>query len=476
MLKKTTWLFLGQVTSRGLAFLFYICVARTFGKSGIGDYAFAFALAALFGIGVELGFRHLITRDIAKDHSLAIDYFGNIMVLQISLALIIGLLLYLSSMKLGYSSQVKFLLTFAFIGITLKALGLSFVASLEAVEAMDKSAILEVLARIVIVAVGFALLLIGAQLKIIMIAHAAGGAAYLAMAIYWARRYFGPLTLNVDPQLIKTTFYAVLPFAGASALYVLYARMDMIMIHHFIGETETGIYAVAVRLVTTPLFVASLVGLAMYPTLSRTSEQDTAKHNALFLSTLKWLGILGTTGAVIATVLGDRLVVIFFGNGFVASGMLVRWMGILFFLGCVTVPYWRLLFATNREITQLRIQGISVGLNLILNILLIPAWGAFGAVWASIISEVFLAVMLHLSCAKLVPAPYVAMAGRLFLAGGFSIATGMLLRDFLPWPILLMVTIASLVGASLAFRLITPEDQRRVRAGLQAWYLKTVGS
>jgi O-antigen/teichoic acid export membrane protein len=252
--------------------------------------------------------------------------------------------------------------------------------------------------------------------------------------------------------------------------------MDMIMIHHFIGETETGIYAVAVRLVTTPLFVASLVGLAMYPTLSRTSEQDIAQHNALFLSTLKWLGILGTTGAVLVTVIGDRLVVIFFGDGFASSGMLIRWMGILFFLGCVIVPYWRLLFATNREIIQLRIQGISVGLNLILNILLIPAWGAFGAVWASIISEVFLAIMLHLSCAKFVPAPYVAMASRLFLAGGFSIATGMLLRDFLPWPILLMVTIASLVGASLAFRLITPEDHRRVRAGLQAWYLKTVGS
>ncbi|MFX0195030.1 MAG: flippase [Candidatus Hodarchaeota archaeon] len=475
MIRKTTWLLFGRVTSDGLAFLFYISLARTFGQSGIGDYAFAFALASLFVLGVEFGLRPLITRDIARNPALANDYCGNLLFAQALLAIIVGLVLHLVSVTLGYSGQMCFLVAMAFIGVALKTIGVSFVAFLEAIEAMDKSAIIEIIARLTIVAFGLALILAGVELRIVMIAHVIGGAAYLGLALYWVKQHFGLSRSKISLGFIKKTLHLALPFAGASALYILYSRIDLMMIHHFIGEEETGLYAVAFRSVEAPLVVPLLVGVALYPVLSRAYDQGETERNQLFLSTLKWLGILGMAGAVTLISIGDRLVVMLFGQEFVKSGILTRWMAILLFIGFVKVPYWRLLLAMNHEHTQLRIQGLSVGLNLIFNILLIPKWGAFGAVWASIISEAFLAAGLHLSCARLVAARYIAMASRLLLIGGVSAALGIFLREFLSWPIVAGVAVATFMIAAVTFRLISAEDRRRFTFGINRLYFKTVG-
>jgi O-antigen/teichoic acid export membrane protein len=474
MLKKTSWLLFGRIVSDGLSFIFYITLARTYGEAGIGDYSFAFAMAALFSLGVEFGFRPLITRNVARKPELVAKYRSNLVAVQAGLAIAIGMGLYVFSMFAAYSSQVYFLLILAFIGMSLRAIGLSFVAILEAMEAMDKSAILEVVARLAIVALGFTLVLAGARLQTVMISQVVGGIAYLGLAMYWVRQQFGPLTFKIDPGFIRTTLYAAMPFVGVSILYEVYARVDLIMLHHFIGEAETGQYAVAVRFVTTPLVLAFLIGVAMYPTLSRGSGRDSAEGKALFLSTLKWLGILGMAGAVMLITIGDRVVVVLFGQEFAGSGELVRWMAILFFIGFVRVPYDRLLLATNRERTQLRIQGLSVGLNLTANLFLIPKWGAFGAVWASILSELVLLVALHLSCVRLVTARYTTIASRLLLAGGSGLAIGILAREFAPWPIIAGLVIIVFTGAAVAIRVITVKDRRRLSTALKASSLKTI--
>lgn len=56
VLEGTSWLVGGRVASDVLALVFYIALARTFGQSGIGDYSFAFAIAAFFGLGSSWAF------------------------------------------------------------------------------------------------------------------------------------------------------------------------------------------------------------------------------------------------------------------------------------------------------------------------------------------------------------------------------------------------------------------------------------
>ena len=77
MLKKTTWLLSGRIIADGLSFVFYLALARTFGKVGIGNYSFAFAVAALFGLVVQFGLRNLVTREFCFQAGILLSCLRN---------------------------------------------------------------------------------------------------------------------------------------------------------------------------------------------------------------------------------------------------------------------------------------------------------------------------------------------------------------------------------------------------------------
>lgn len=466
MLERTTWLVGGRVASDLLALAFYVALARTFGQEGIGDYAFAFAIAAFFGLGVELGLPPLLTREIARRPEGIHDYFGTVTALQLGLTLLLGVALLGFCTLSGYSPPLTALVLLAFADTALRGTGRSYIAYLEAVEAMDRSALTEVFSRLATVAAGYALLLAGAPLAIIMLAHVLGAAVYLGLAYRWLVERFGSPRPGFDHRLLGRTVLAALPFMGTVALYELYAKIDVVMLHRWIDSAEAGVYAVAVRLVTAPIALSFLVGAAMYPTLSRETAEERDVRVALFLGTLRWLGVLAVAGGIVLASIGDRLVVLLFGDAFAESGRIARWMSIIFVVQFMGMPYWRLLYARNRERAVLGLQAASLLLNVALNVLLIPRWGAFGALWASVVSEVFVVAAFHRKATALVPAPYAVKAVRLALAGAAGVGVGLGTRGLLAWP--LVGILAGLVfgGLVVVFGLVGPRDLRTIRKGL----------
>jgi O-antigen/teichoic acid export membrane protein len=291
-------------------------------------------------------------------------------------------------------------------------------------------------------------------------AHVAGGAAYLWLAYRWMISRFGRPTLRFDLRLLKRLAAAALPFVGIVALYELYSKLGIVLLHQLVGSEEAGVYAVAVRLVTAPIALAFLVGVAMYPTLSREVAEERANREALFLGTLKWLGIMGVAGGVVLAVAGDGLVVFLFEDAFASSGTITRWMSILFVLQFAGIPYWRLLFATNRERTVLWSQGSALLLNVALNVLLIPTWGAYGVLWASIASEALLVGSLHARASSVIAAPYAARAMRLGASGVAGVATGLWARTTMAWPFAGALALVVFGAVVLASGLVTRRDVR----------------
>lgn len=457
MLARTTWLVGGRVASDAMALLFYIALARVFGQAGIGDYAFAFAIAAFFGLGVELGLPSLLTREIARSPQRVHTYLGTVLALQTVLAVVLGAAALGLCLVSGYTRPLMALVLLAFAEAALRGIGRSFAAYLEGVEAMDRSALLEVASRSVVVAAGFALLLAGASLPWIMAAHVLGGLAYVALAYRWVAGRFGRARPSFDLALLKRTVLGALPFLGMVALYELYAKIDIVMLHRWIGSSEAGIYAVAVRLVTAPIAFSFLAGAAMYPALSREGDESAARRS-LFLGTLRWLGLLGVAGGLVLAVVGDRLVVLLFDEAFTASGAIARWMSIVFVVQFLGMPYWRLLYASNRERSVLGLQTASLVLNVGLNVLLIPRWGAYGALWASVASETFVVGAFHRKAAGLVPGPYGARAVRLVAAGAAGLLVGLATRDLIPWPVTGTLAVAVFAALSAALGLVRRRD------------------
>lgn len=465
MFTKTSWLVAGRVVGDGLSFGLYLLIARTFGEQGVGEYSFAFAVAALLVLGVEFGLHPLLTRNVARSPQLARQSAFSILTVQVVLTVILGGFLGAWIFIAGYGPSVSWLLLLAFAGMALRALAITFVAFLEAVEAMDRSALAEVISRAVIASVGVALIVAGTSLQAVMSAHVVGGAVYVGVTAVWVVRRFGFPVPRLDSELALRLFRSALPFVGAAALYEMYARVDILMLHELAGAAETGQYAVAVRLVTAPVVLANLAGRAMYPNLSRASASSD-KGRRLFLVTLKWLGITAMAGAVLLMTVGDRVLILLFGDQYGQAGGLVPWLTFVFFVQFVAVAHWRLLFAMDRESTVLKLQGASVGLNLILNVALIPVLGALGAALASITSELLMAIAFHALCSRIFRARYLASFARLSLAGVAGVTVGVVAIDMVAWPVAGALALLTWFGFVLLVRLIGPGEWEFLRRNL----------
>lgn len=462
ILKNSSWLIGGKVLGDGLSFIFYIYLARVFGEKGLGNYSFAFATAALLGIGVEFGLRTLVTRDVAKNSPDIPKYRSNLLLFQLALFLFFGTILYLVTLIFNYSSHINILLLFAFLGISFRGFGMSFVAFLEAADEMSKSSLLDVISKFVIVFLGSILIFLGYNLEIVMFAHVLSGFVFLSFSIYLVRRIYGPIVFDFDIQFIKKTALTALPFIGASVLYILYSRVDYLMIYHIISEEATGAYSASFRIIETSLLVTSMIGLAIYPSLSRSDATDSANRDEIFLLSLKWIAIFSMLGFLILLIAGNDLVLLLFGSKFSTSANLIQWMSILIFIGGVKVPYWRLLFAVNKESTQLRIQAISVAINLTLNLILIPIYGVIGAIVASIISEIYLLVEFHLTCSKIVEIrKYKKITGFILFSSLIAII-GLLLKNYVAWYLVVFLVFISFFMSLYLMNMISNKERDKI--------------
>lgn len=129
---------------------------------------------------------------------------------------------------------------------------------------MDRSALQEVFSRLAVVGVGFALRLSGASLPVIMTAHVLGAVLYVGLAYGWIAERFGRPRVTFDGMMLRRTMLAALPFVTTVALYELYAKVDIVMLHRWIDSAEAGVYAVAVRLVTAPIALSLLAGTHLH--------------------------------------------------------------------------------------------------------------------------------------------------------------------------------------------------------------------
>jgi O-antigen/teichoic acid export membrane protein len=377
----------GRAASDALQLLLYVAIVRRFTEQTIGDYSFAFALAMVLGMIVGLGVRSLVTREVSNDPSLGAAYPLNLLVLHgaLSLFVIAGLVAWATIAAVPVELLILCLLAFGAIGLT--TVGYGAVAVVDASGRVHRGAQAEVTGKVCTVILGFMALLAGLDIVFIMAAQMAGAAVYLGLALRWASQAYGPLAWRIDVPLILRTARSSLPFALAAILYALYARVDIIMLHRLAGAAETAYYAVAYRIVETSLVVATMSGIAMFPELAAGGATGTAMRREIFGQAVRWLAVLGAFVAVPLLVGGDQLAVLVFGDDFETGGDLLRAMAMLVVLGYVKVPFWRLLIAQRREMLQLYIQAPAVALNILLNLLLIPRYGGFGAVAASLVSE-----------------------------------------------------------------------------------------
>ncbi len=362
-----------------------LVASRLLGSQGLGRYTLAFTFLYFFGEVAPLGLYALITREGARDRTRLERLLANAIPLGLCAAIVLSLSMVALVLALNYDGPTQtavILLSPALIPATLNSFFEATFVALERMEYIALSAIAENLFKVCI-AVG--LLLCGYGLNAALLAAVGGYVLACIVSVSLIRRAGVRVRVAWDHDMLRELGTAAPTFLLISVFATLYWRIDIFMLSKLRSVADVGLYSAAWRLLEFAIIAPQSLCLALYPQMA-SARNDVPSLAGLGETAARYLFAVSLPLATALTVLGGSALAFLYGESFRAA------TATLSVLIWTVVPYcWvryhaYILVAADRQRIDLSLNVLITGLNVVLNLFLIPAYGHFGAAVATLIS------------------------------------------------------------------------------------------
>jgi O-antigen/teichoic acid export membrane protein len=220
-------------------------------------------------------------------------------------------------------------------------------------------------------------------------------------ALWFIRR---DLVFRFDRAIAKNIFSYGYPFVFTGLAYWIFGSMDRWLLAELGNSTEVGLYSIAFKFASIVTFVNGAFSLAWSPFVMKL-KRDHLNYRQIFSNVFSiWFFVLAIVGFAISIFAFDILMITSPEEYWRASGSLsVVAMGVVFF---GTTQITALGISLERK-TALLTQGavVTAFVNFALNILMIPAFGAMGSAFATLVSYLLLTCVFLYWTQRLHPIP-----------------------------------------------------------------------
>ena len=263
------------------------------------------------------------------------------------------------------------------------------------------------------------------------------GAWFVAIVIYLLLllAYLPSSGVNVDRgKLAHRLLVLGVPLAVSSASVTIFSQTDRLMIGYFFEMEEVGHYAVARNVTEVSLFPAFALVMTLRPALaSRFSAGRVEECSRILSQTFLFALVFGILFASIFAVFAVPLFTLVYSDDYLYAGQLMDvfiWIIILRSVGAILLPS---LIAADRATFYAWLTAAAAGLNVLLNLVLIPSFRSRGAVIATILSYTVLLILGFRQVAGIYNIrfrwPEIWLTARTFLAGVLSVGILWLIKN-----------------------------------------------
>jgi O-antigen/teichoic acid export membrane protein len=385
ILKNTFWLYFSEIVSKGLRLLVFIYIIRILGPQNFGIFEYFLSFVGIFFLFADFGTSTIFIREYQQqqDKEKQTNIFFS---LKIILAVIFSLLAlggYFFSKKFdGFLFYFSFVLFYFLMHI--ENFFESFFIALEKTEKKFIFNTLMSLFLFIFVFLGLTFFknILAVILAYILSAFLGIIFAYLLTLSETKIKFF------FDSQLAKHYLYNGLPLVLFGLLGYVFFTTDKIILAHLRSIEEIGYYSLASRIISVLFVIPSLFNTALYPYLAKKiGEKEERKVRFLFKNIILGSIISGFFITLVVFLLAPIVIPIFFGSKYNPSIKILQafvWI-IIFVFPTVFLDYF--LISNHRQWLDFWITIIPAFLNVILNFVLIPFYGVYGAVYSSISAQ-----------------------------------------------------------------------------------------
>lgn len=374
-----------------------------------GMYFALFNFTFLFNIALDMGITNFNNRSVARRNDFLKESFARIFSLKIILFVFYLVFMLLTGLLIGYdSTHIKMLIPLL-INQFLASFILYLRSNISGLLLFKTDSLLSVIDRLIMIV--FCSILLWGNITsepfqitwfIYIQTFAYAFTCLLALAIVIRKSAFHKPF--VDFKFFKSILFQSIPFAVLHLFTSIHNRVDTVLIERIMpfetGAAQAGIYASAYRLLDAGIIVAYLMSVICMPLFSNMIAKK-EKVNEIVKTSFILLYIYGIIIAVGSFVYNQELMDLLYVKHVAESAAVFQVLMLSIFPIVLTYIFGSLLTA-NGNLKQLNIIAISgVGINIGLNLLLIPRWGAMGSAIASLVTQTFIiAVEIYIAITK----------------------------------------------------------------------------
>ena len=377
----------GDVLSRIIAFAGTAYLARKLGPTGFGIVGFALALRSYFALVTTGGSNAVATREVARRPGDAPAIASSVILVRLVLACLAVGAMALIAWLINKPLATKLVIVLSSLSFLSLAIDTSWV--FKGLERNRPVAISLVLGQALFVIL--VLLFIRGQEDVVFVpvAQFLGeviGATLLAVIIL----RLGPAKWDFSEGL------RVLRSSGnllaCKILRTVIFNFDVLLVGFLLGEKAVGHYVAPYRFCFMLLSVAGTIHVSYLPTLTRAAEMGLV---ALAESTDRALAFSAAVAAplIVGGMIEARpLLQMLFGSEYLdgtpAFRLLILSIGLIFLHGHLSN-----VFLVRDQTSMLTwITAPATAINVVLNFLLIPAWGIVGAAASTVVAEMLILI------------------------------------------------------------------------------------
>ena len=392
---NTSWLLAERIIRMGVLLFVGIYVARYLGPERYGLLSYSNSFVGIFTAIALLGLDGIVVRELVKTPENKDKILGTSFLLKVMGTLFMWLMilvaLFFTKNDLLTNTLIA-IIAFSVIFQVFNVIDFNFQAEVKSkyvVHAQFVQLLVTSVAKIILVVKEMPLIWFASVFCLDAIIFAVG--LVYTYSFNRGKIYFW----KWDSKYAKALLIESWPLMFSYMSYLIYAKIDRVMIKEMMDEYSVGIYSAAYVLYEAPLFISLMLAKSIYPLLVQYYHDNKDKLFNFYTILSSYMTLLSYMIVLFFYIFHEELIQLTFGDDYKNSSRIL----VLLSFGLIPMfnAFLRSSYITisgNQKIILYTSLFSSI-FNVILNYFLINEFGVQGAVYSTVITQILSLIVLN---------------------------------------------------------------------------------
>lgn len=393
VVKNAAWIVVCHVAQALINLIMNMLTARYLGPSNYGLISYAASIVAFVVPIMQLGLNAVLVQELVNHPEKEGQTMGTAILLNVAASLVSSVLVVLFAATVNYGERDTIIVCGLY-SLNLMFQAVQMIRYWYQAKLLSKYTSVVSLIAYTLVAVYRAVLLITQKSIYWFAISQALDYMLIGFGLVVIYRKLGGQKFSFSWKRGKELLSVGRYYIVSAMMVTVFAQTDKIMLKLMIHEEATGFYSVAVTCAGMTSFVFAAIIDSCRPVIvkSKLVDQKAYEHKMSVLYSI--VIFVSLAQSVVISLLAEPIIQVLYGDAYGAAAQVlgcVVWYTTFSYLGAVR-DVWILSENKGRYLWIINLTGASA--NVILNLCLIPVWGALGAAVASLITQFFTNVVL----------------------------------------------------------------------------------